>query len=113
MSLHFELAERIGQHFADHLAAPPELRQDAILVTLANGSRVEIRYAAVDAYSLRWGRGETQQCIDTAPCHPELATSPNHLHRADGSLEADPFTRIGAPPWDNVRVVLELAIAGR
>lgn len=111
MSLHFELAERIGQHFADHLAAPPELRQDAILVMLANGTRVEIRYAAADAYSLRWGRGDALQCIDTAPCHRELATYPNHLHRADASVVADPLTRCGAPPWDNVRAVLESAIA--
>ena len=110
MSLHLEPAERIREHFADHLAARPELRQDALLVSLANGFRVEIRYAAADAYSLRWGRGDVQQCIDTAPCHPELASFPNHLHRADGGVEADPLTRCEAEPWDNVRALLDAAI---
>ncbi len=65
-----------------------------------------VRYAAADAYSLRWrtgpGNDMAELGIDTAPSHPHLATHPNHLHLADGTVVADPVTRTDANPEANV-----------
>lgn len=110
MNLHPPLAAAIADGFAASLATPPQLTQDALVLQLTNGVTLTVRYAAADAYSLRWqlGTGETtaELGIDTAPCHPELATRPNHLHLADGRVVADPLTRTDAAPADNVAAVL-------
>jgi hypothetical protein len=110
MKLHAQLIERIEHDFASRLAAPPQTTQDAITLSLDNGVVLTIRYAAADAYSLRWsgvaGDVAFEAGIDTAPTHPDLATRPNHLHRADGSIVADPLTRTDALPADNVTAVI-------
>lgn len=110
MSLHFELADAVRHHFADRLAAAPELRQDALTLQLTDGTAVEIRYAAADAYSLRWHRDGRWRSIDTAPCHPELGTWPNHFHAGDGSVHDDPVTTCGAAPWANLQRLLQALV---
>lgn len=107
MNLHLDLAEAILDGFGEQLAEPVDVKQDALLVRLENGVLLTIRYAARDAYALRWTWGDAELAIDTAPVHAALDTRPNHLHRADGTVAADPLTHCGADPWDNVRVVIE------
>lgn len=108
MSLHLELGAAVEAAFAHALASPPEQKLDALLVRLKNGVTLTVRYAAPDAYSLRWARGEADaECgIDTAPLHRGLATFPNHFHHADGRIAADPVTQTGAPPQDNLHKLI-------
>ena len=54
MSLHPDLAATVAAERADALATPPRLTQDALELELANGVLLTVRYAAADAYSLRW-----------------------------------------------------------
>lgn len=103
MSLHLELGTAIEHAFLDDLDGPVEHRQDALIVRLRNGVTLDVRYAAADAYSLRWVYGEVESGIDTAPLHPDLATFPNHFHDAARRIVADPITRPDAAPEDNLR----------
>ena len=118
MSLHLELGSAIEAAFADVLECPVEHKQDAMIIRLNNGITLNVRYAAPDAYSMRWtyGEGDVEIGIDTAPLHRTLATFPNHLHAADGTVTADPVTRPDAPPADNlqnlVRALLENPLLG-
>ena len=102
MSLHLELGSAIEAAFGDDLDSPVEQKQDAMIVHLKNGVTLNVRYAAPDAYSLRWVYGDTESGIDTAPLHRGLATFPNHFHDAGGHVVADPITRPDAPPEDNL-----------
>lgn len=102
MSLHLELGAAIDADFGDDLESPVEQKQDAMLVRLKNGVTLEVRYAAADAYSLRWVYGDAASGIDTAPVHQGLATFPNHLHDAAGHIVADPITRTDTSPADNL-----------
>lgn len=108
MNLHHELAEEIQRDFGERLITTPELTQDALTLNLDNGVVLVVRYAAEDAYSLRWQTADNaaEAGIDTAPTHPELATRPNHLHLADGRVIADPLTRIDATPSSNLAAVM-------
>lgn len=110
MSLHLELGEAIGHAFQDALAEAVEQRQDALVVRLKNGVTLEVRYAAADAYSLRWICGGVESGIDTAPLHPDLATFPNHFHDAAGRVAADPVTRPDAAPEDNLRRLIRVLL---
>ncbi len=101
-SLHLELAETLGEALGAELAAAPQPALDALVLRLANGIELTVRYAAPDAYSLRWTRGEAECGIDTAPVHRDLATSPNHFHDAAGRTLADPVTDPKAAPAENV-----------
>lgn len=105
--LHARLKDAIDHHFADRLVAPVQLARDALIVRLANGVLLELRQASAEEYALNWRCGDTQLRIDTAPVHPDLASFPNHLHAADGSVRADPLTHPGHDPWENVRDLLE------
>lgn len=111
MSLHTQLLDYVAREHADRLAAPAQLTQDALTLTLKNGVVLTVRYAAADAYSLRWRTGAEADAnelgIDTAPTHPELATAPNHLHCADGRVVADPLTRTDLSPDENLARVLD------
>ncbi len=111
MNPHLALQAHIETEYAQRLARPVELKQDALVATLDNGASVELRCAAADAYSIQWRWGDAQLRIDTAPLHRGLATFPNHLHAADGGVRADPLTRPGADPWENVRAVLDAVLA--
>ncbi len=106
MSLHPELLALVERDFADHLAAPTRLTQDALALTLTNGVVLTVRYAAADTYSLRWAVNGAELGIDTAPTHPDLDTRPNHLHLGDGRVVADPLTHLGADPAANLAAVI-------
>jgi len=106
MSLNLELGSAIEAAFGDDLECPAEQKQDALVIRLKNGVTLEVRYAAPDAYSLRWAYGDAESTIDTAPLHPGLATFPNHFHDAFGRVVADPITRPNAPPQDNLQKVV-------
>jgi len=111
MSLHIELATDVEKMFEAHLSAPVEQKQDALVVTLDNGVTLTVRYAAPDAYSLRWERDGAEAGIDTAPLHRELATFPNHLHDTRGRVRADPVTRPDRRPADNVAELIRALLA--
>lgn len=102
MSLHFALGTSIDEAFGDRLSAPPELLQDALVIRLENGIVLTIRYAAPDAYSLRWILNGSEFGIDTAPLHRGLKTFPNHYHDAEGVAHADPITNPSASPEENL-----------
>lgn len=106
MSLHLELGSTIDAAFGDALASSTEQKQDAMIVRLRNGVTLAVRYAAADAYSLRWVYGDAESGIDTAPLHRDLATFPNHMHEADGRIVADPITRPEASPADNLQSLI-------
>lgn len=110
MSLHLALADMIGREFGERLATSVEPRQDALIVRLVNGVTVTVRYAAADAYSLRWSWADGEAGIDTAPVHRDLATFPRHLHTPDGRVVADPLTRTDAAPEDNLARVLRAVL---
>lgn len=110
MNPHLILRERIDADYAHRLANPLELRQDALIAALDNGVTLEVRYAAPDAYSIHWRQGDAALRIDTAPTHRGLATFPNHLHDANGSVRADPLTQPGADAWANLRAVLDAVL---
>jgi hypothetical protein len=116
MSLHLELGAAIEAGFSSNLDGPVEQKQDALIVKLKNGVSLEVRYAAPDAYSLRWKAGDAECAIDTAPLHRALATFPNHFHDAQGGVHADPITRTGAAAQDNlhklVRALLDDPLLG-
>ncbi|MHB1374581.1 MAG: hypothetical protein ACYC5W_07070 [Thauera sp.] len=116
MSLNAELLAFVEREHADALLTPPQLSQDALTLVLTNGVLLTVRYAAPDAYSIRWRTSlqadGLELGIDTAPCHPELETAPNHLHLADGSVVADPLTRTNHSPEQNLaRVIAALCEA--
>lgn len=103
MSLHLELGSMIDTDFDAVLDCPTEQKQDAVIVRLKNGVTVHVRYAATDAYSLRWNHDGAESGIDTAPLHPDLSSFPNHMHAADGRIVADPITDPDASPADNLQ----------
>lgn len=103
MSLNFELVSAIEAAFGDDLESPVEQKQDALIVRLKNGVMLDVRFAAADAYSLRWVYGDAESGIDTAPLHRGLASFPNHFHDAAGRILADPVTRPDALPVDNLQ----------
>lgn len=115
MSLHLELGQSVELAFQDALDGL-EHRQDILIIHLRNGVTLEVRYAAADAYSLRWRYGDAESGIDTAPLHRGLATFPNHLHDAAGRIVADPVTHHGASPEDNlhrlIRALLDEPMLG-
>jgi hypothetical protein len=106
MSLHLELGTVVEAAFADDLDSPLEQKQDALIVRLKNGVTLNVRYAAADAYSLRWVYVDAEYGIDTAPLHHGLATFPNHFHDASGHVVADPVTRPDASPADNLQSLI-------
>ncbi|NMG75041.1 hypothetical protein [Aromatoleum diolicum] len=111
MSLHIELANAIEGAFADRLQSPIEHKQDALIVSLDNGVALTVRYAATDAYSLRWVCGGVELGIDTAPLHRQLATFPNHLHDVSGQARVDPLTRPEDTPANNVARLINALLA--
>ena len=106
MSLHLELGATIEQTFPEALDGPVEQKQDVMIVRLTNGVTLDVRYAAPDAYSLRWRHGDAESGIDTAPLHRGLATFPNHFHDAAGRIVPDPVTQPGAAPEANLTLLI-------
>ena len=110
MSLHLDLGSAIDTGFESDLDSPVEQKQDAMIVRLKNGVTLNVRYAAPDAYSLRWTYGDAESGIDTAPVHRELVTFPNHFHEAGGRVIADSITHAGASPIDNLKKLIRALI---
>lgn len=113
MNPHAAIVDRVVEVFGERLNAAPQLAHDAVTMSFDDGLTVQARFAGDDEYSIEWRRGTRQFRIDTAPLHRGLESFPNHFHDADGGVHADTLTRPGAPPWDNLRVVLEVVLAGR
>lgn len=111
MSLHIELRDALEQRLAHRLREPIRQTQDALMLPLANGITLTVRYAAPDAYSMRWTTPAGDMGIDTAPFHRGLATFPNHLHRPDGTAVADPLTAPDRLPAENLQRVVEALVA--
>lgn len=114
--LHLVLEAHVAQAHAADLDAPPSVTQDALMLQLKGGVTLVVHYASPEDYALRWYATGTdgvrrEAGIDTAPVHPALATAPNHLHRADGSVVADPLTRPGAEPAANLHALIAALLA--
>jgi hypothetical protein len=107
------IADRVVEAFGERLTASPRLAHDAVTLEFGDDLAMQARFASDDEYSIEWQRGAQRFRIDTAPLHRGLASFPNHFHDADGSVHADLLTRPGAAPWDNLRAVLEMVLAGR
>ncbi len=112
-AFHLQLAAELAAHYGPRLTAGPELRQDALHLSLDNGITIEIRYAATDAYALEWTAAGARWRIDTAPAHAAFAGAGSHLHCADGRVVADPLTHAGEAPWRNLRALLDALLDGR
>lgn len=106
-TLHLQLAEFIQSTRAELLAQPPQLAQDALILTLANGTVLTVRFATPDAYSLRWEHAGDHYCIDTAAVHDGLATHPNHLHDPHGRVHPDPVTDLAHAPQRNLAALVD------
>lgn len=111
-SLHVPLKRFVDAAFAADVQDEAVLTQDALTIRLKNGIVLVVHYAAPEEYALRWGAaspggGEWQAGIDTSAVRHAVSTQPNHMHLADGRVVADPFTRVGAPPEENLRALLE------
>jgi len=107
MSLHADLAERVIEEYGPCLLGMPHPSHDALTLELDNGIVLQARFASDSEYSIQWRQGDAEQRIDTAPLHPDLATFPNHRHRADGAACADTLTRTDRTPWQNLAAVLQ------
>jgi len=106
MSLTARLAEETVSHFGERLACAPQLTHDALVLELDSGVMLQARFASATEYSIHWRQDNAELRIDTAPLHSGLTSFPNHLHAADGSIQADPLTRPGQDPWENLQTVL-------
>jgi hypothetical protein len=111
MTLHLELGAAVDAAFNADLDSPVEQKQDVLTIRLKNGVALDVRYAAPDAYSLRWTYGEAECGIDTAPLHGHLATFPNHFHDPAGRVVADPVTSPAAAPRENLEKLIGALLA--
>lgn len=110
---HLRIRDALEAGFAARLAAPVEVRLDALEVMLQCGVRLAMRFASADEYVIEWHDGDDscRAMIDTAPCHPGLAGAPSHLHRADGRVVADTVTHAGADPVENACAIVTMLVA--
>lgn len=107
MNLHARLAEQVIEEIGARLQGMPSVSHDALTLELDNGIVLQARFAGPGEYSIQWRHGNTEQRIDTAPLHPDLASFPNHRHPSDGPVCADHLTRVDRSPWDNLLAVLK------
>lgn len=110
-SVHVELKDRLETNYADRLSEPVRLAQDALLLSFDTGLLMEVRYASADEYMLSWSWGDAELRIDTAPVHADCPTFPQHLHRDDGTVHADPVTQPGTDCWANLSRLLDVLLA--
>ena len=101
ISLHLILKDHIESAYADRLAEPVRLAQDALLLSFDTGLMMEVRYFSAEEYSINWSWGEAELRIDTAPIHPENTRYSHHLHNADALVLADNITQPGRDSWLN------------
>ena len=71
---------------------------------------MEVRFAAEDAYSIRWVSGQDVLCIDTAPRRDLPKGTSSHLHDHRGRVVADPLTQPGAAPIENLSRVIDAVL---
>jgi hypothetical protein len=111
MTLLIELKEAVDASLLPNLEEPATLCRDALMLRLNNGVVMELRFASAGEYALTWRYGDAELRIDTAPVDHAVATSPHHLHDADGQVRADPVTQPGAAPLENVRALIIAILA--
>ncbi len=106
-NLHARLSDAAVTHYGERLDGAPRQSLDALTLLFDSGLGVEVRFANANEYSIYWQWPGGEGRLDTAPGHTRLATCPNHLHTADGSLRPDPLTQPGREPWENLQAVLD------
>lgn len=111
ISVPLMLKDRLETDYADRLTELPRLAQDALLLSFDTGLMMEVRYFSSSEYAIRWSWGEAEFCIDTAPVHSNCGSFPNHLHRDDGAVTADPVSRPGTDCWSNFSAVVDALLA--
>ena len=110
ISLHLILKNHIESAYADRLAQPLQLAQDALLLSFDTGLMMEVRYFSTEEYSISWRWGDAELRIDTAPVHAENAPSPHHLHNAEALLLPDNITQPGRDSWLNFSRLLNVLL---
>lgn len=114
ISVHLMLMDGIETHYAQRLAEPVRLAQDALLLSFDNGLMMEARYFSKDEYSIGWSWGEAEFRIDTAPVHLDGATFPHHLHDdggiISGVIRGDPASCPGTECWRNFSALIEMLL---
>lgn len=107
VSVHLMLKDSIDEHYADRLAEPVRMAQDALLLSFDTELMIEVRYLSKDEYSIGWSWGEAELRIDTAPVHPQVASFPHHLHDHGGALRPDPVSFAGSDCWVNLSGLID------
>ena len=104
---HIELQQQLETVYAGQLDGTPQLLQDALVLCFDSGLVLEMRIASADEYAFHWLWGEGELSIDTAPIHPDAGTFPHHFHDEEGRILADPVTRPGRAPMENIRALID------
>lgn len=84
--------------------------RDAVLFKLVNGIIVELRVLSPDEYAFGWLFGDASLRIDTAPLSAGQ-TAASHCHDCEGQRRADPVTRVGEPPLENIERLIRALLA--
>lgn len=106
MSPLIELKAAADASLLQHYARESVLCRDALQIFLKNGVDIELRLASPEEYAFTWVYGEAVMRIDTAPVKHDVATAPNHFHDAEGAVRADPVTRPGRAPIENLAALV-------
>ena len=101
ISLHLIIKEHIESEYADRLAEPVRLAQDALLLSFDTGLMMEVRYFSTEEYSINWRWGDAELRIDTAPMDAENRPLSHHRHNAEALVLADTITQPGRDSWLN------------
>lgn len=97
-----KLAMVAKQEFAEILKQEPTIGETTLRLYLVDNSFMEIRYPREDKYSFHWQKGRTSVRINTAPHHPEIHSSPRHLHENEKVI-AEEVTDLKLPAEENFR----------
>jgi len=108
--VHLLLKNRIEEWYAQRLAEPVRLAQDALLLSLDNGLLIEARYFNNDEYSVAWSWGDVEMRIDTAPVHLNMATFPHHLHGDDSRVAVDSVSCARDDCWRNFSRLIDMLL---
>ena len=106
ISQHLMLKDHIESAYAERLAEPVRLAQDALLLSFDSGLMMEVRYFSTEEYSISWSWGEAELRIDTAPMHAENTSPSHHFHSPEGVVLADSITQPGRDCWLNFSALL-------
>lgn len=103
-----KLPKMAATEFTDILREDPEVFRDRIRLIFNDESFMDIRYPINHDYSFHWQRRGEVYRINTAPHHPELETSPRHMHTGkEEVVKRDSVTSLDNPPEENLRRVLK------